>query len=230
MHSFYVPDITAGVLPEEESLHAAKVLRLKEGDLVVLLDGKGGVYEAEITIPHPKKCGFLICKTEQRTSGRDYRLHVAIAPTKNIDRFEWFIEKAVEIGVDEISPILCRYSERKQLKPERVEKIMIAASKQSIQSVFPILHPLTTFSELITSSKESLKCIAHCYPQDKTELKVALKGQQDLLILIGPEGDFSQEEVEAAIGKGFIPVSLSNSRLRTETAGLMVCATAALCK
>lgn len=226
MHYFHVPQPATLLLPEEESLHAARVLRLQPGDEITLLDGRGGVYRAEITLPHPKRCGFRIIAEEQLSTGRSYRLHVAIAPTKNMDRLEWFIEKAVEIGVDEITPILCRFSERKQLKAERLEKILLAACKQSVQAVFPVLNPLSSFQELVNTSQAACKSIAHCYPLEKQEFRALIAEATDILILIGPEGDFSPEEVELATTNGFIPVSLGESRLRTETAGIMACAAA----
>ncbi|OJX90742.1 MAG: 16S rRNA (uracil(1498)-N(3))-methyltransferase [Paludibacter sp. 47-17] len=224
MHYFYVPIPAALVLPEEESLHAAKVLRLQTGDEITLLDGKGGVYRAEITLPHAKRCGYKILAGQQVSTGRSYRLHVAIAPTKNMERLEWFVEKAVEIGVDEITPVICRYSERKQVKYDRLEKIVLSACKQSVQAVFPLLHPQTSFDELVKNSKAECKTIAHCYPLDKVDFRKPGAAASDILILIGPEGDFSLEEVEMAEAHGFVAVSLGDSRLRTETAGIMACA------
>jgi 16S rRNA (uracil1498-N3)-methyltransferase len=229
MHYFYVPFISNGILPEEESLHAAKVLRLQTGELITLLDGKGGVALAKITLPHPKKCAFEVVNHEHKGSGRNYRLHVAIAPTKNIERFEWFIEKAIEIGVDEITPVLCRYSERKHVKAERLDKLCVAACKQSVQTVFPTINEMTDLHPFLKTAKAFKKCIAHCYPQERFDFRRSAEGQNDLLILIGPEGDFSLEEVILAIEQGFEPVSLGSSRLRTETAGVMACATATLC-
>ena len=226
MHFFHVPNPSTCILPEEESLHATKVLRLGVGDLIRLLDGRGGVYEAEITQPHAKRCCFRILSEIHMGTGRNYRLHVAIAPTKNIDRLEWFVEKAVEIGVDEITPLMCRYSERKKLNNDRADKILVAACKQSMQAVFPKLNTFTTFEQLVESATEDCKCIAHCYPLEKNDFNVYISGQKDILILIGPEGDFSADEVETAISKGFVPVSLGNSRLRTETAGILACAAA----
>jgi 16S rRNA (uracil1498-N3)-methyltransferase len=224
LHYFHVPQPATLLLPEEESLHAVKVLRLQPGDEVMLLDGRGGVYRAEITLPHPKRCGFSILSEEHRSTGRSYRLHVAIAPTKNIERLEWFIEKAVEIGVDEITPLLCQFSERKQVKDDRLEKILLSACKQSIQAVFPVLNPLTNFKELVDTATAECKTIAHCYPHDKKDFRAVCSGYSDILVLIGPEGDFSPEEVEMAMAHDFIPVSLGESRLRTETAGIMACA------
>lgn len=226
MHFFHVPAPFELVLPEEESLHAAKVLRLQSGDEITLLDGKGGVYTAEITLPHAKRCGYTILNEQYLSTGRPYRLHVAIAPTKNMERMEWFVEKAVEIGVDEITPIVCRYSERKQVKSERLEKILLSACKQSVQAVFPLLHPQTSFDELVKSAKEEYKTIAHCYPEAKEDFRNLSAKSNDILILIGPEGDFSVDEVELAKAHGFAAVSLGDSRLRTETAGIMACAAA----
>jgi 16S rRNA (uracil1498-N3)-methyltransferase len=226
MHFFHVSAPYDLVLPEEESLHAAKVLRLQTGDEITLLDGKGGLYRAEITLPHAKRCGFKIITEQQLSTGRPYRLHVAIAPTKNMERLEWFVEKAVEIGVDEITPIVCRYSERKQVKSERLEKILLSACKQSVQAVFPLLHQQTSFDEFVESTNAECKAIAHCYPETKEEFRSLIASSSDILILIGPEGDFSPDEVKLAIEHGFNAVSLGDSRLRTETAGIMACAAA----
>jgi len=226
MHYFHVPAPLALVLPEEESLHAVKVLRLQSGDELSLLDGKGGVYRAEITLPHPKRCGYKILSQQHISNGRPYRLHVAIAPTKNIERLEWFVEKAVEIGVDEITPLICRYSERKQLKADRLEKIVLSACKQSVQAVFPVLNSLTSFDELVNNAQAECKTIAHCYAQEKADFRTISAKAADILILIGPEGDFSLEEVQLAKAHGFVAVSLGDSRLRTETAGIMACAAA----
>lgn len=230
MALFYCPDIsTACILPEEESQHAAKVLRLQAGDSIIVIDGKGGYYEAEITRPHHKRCEFRIIKATQNFGKRNYRLHIAIAPTKNIERIEWFIEKATEIGIDEITPLLCRFSERKNVKDERLEKIIVSAAKQSKKAYFPVLNPLTPFDQFLKSAKAENCYIAHCYEQDKKHLSTELKGQKDILVLIGPEGDFSKEEVESAMKAGFVPVTLGDSRLRTETAGLVACTTVQLC-
>lgn len=228
MHLFYQPNIFSMILSEEESLHAVKVLRLQAGDDIVIVDVAGGYYQAKITLPHHKKCGFEIVESLQDYCRRNYKLHIAIAPTKNIERLEWFIEKAVEIGVDEITPVICRYSERKIIKADRLEKIIVSAAKQSIKAFFPKLNPLCTFDELLKQHHAKAKFIAHCYPEEKALLKDLLPGQDDVLILIGPEGDFSQEEVEKAIKNGFLPMSLGESRLRTETAGVVACAQVAV--
>lgn len=230
MTLFYCPDISnATILPEDESMHAVKVLRLQTGDSIIVIDGQGGYYEAEITIPHHKRCEFRITNATYNFGKRNYRLHIAIAPTKNIERIEWFIEKATEIGIDEITPLLCRFSERKNVKDERLEKIIVSASKQSKKAYFPTLNSLTSFEQFIKTTKAENCYIAHCYEQDKKQLSTEVKGQKDILILIGPEGDFSKEEVEAAIAAGFTPVTLGESRLRTETAGVVACTTVQLC-
>ena len=229
MALFYVPDLaSAHILPEEESQHAVKVLRLQVGDAIEVVDGVGGFYKATITNPHPKHCGFKITDTVLEHGKRDYKLHIAIAPTKNIERLEWFIEKATEIGIDEITPIVCRYSERKIIKAERLEKIIVSAAKQSVKAYFPTLNPLCTFDELIKKHQASKKFIAHCYEEDKRLLQTECSNSTDVLILIGPEGDFSKEEVQKALSAGFAPVSLGNSRLRTETAGVVACCTVAI--
>jgi len=229
MSLFYVPTLSSGnVLPEEESQHAVKVLRLQVGEEITLIDGAGGFFKAKITNPHPKHCSFEITETILEYGKRDYHLHIAIAPTKNIERLEWFIEKATEIGIDEITPIICRFSERKVIKAERLEKIIVSAAKQSLKAYIPTLNPLCSFDELIKNQQASQKFIAHCYDEDKRLLQNEVQKSNDVLILIGPEGDFSKEEVQKAISAGFIPVSLGNSRLRTETAGVVACHTVCL--
>jgi 16S rRNA (uracil1498-N3)-methyltransferase len=229
MSLFYVPALSSGnVLSEEESQHAVKVLRLEVGDEITVVDGTGGFYTAKIINPHPKHCTFEITSTILEYGKRDYRLHIAIAPTKNIERLEWFIEKATEIGIDEITPVICRFSERKIIKAERLQKIIVSASKQSVKAYFPQLNPLCTFDELIKHHEASQKFIAHCYDEDKKQLQKEILKSTDVLILIGPEGDFSKEEVQKAMSAGFIPVSLGNSRLRTETAGVVACHTVCL--
>ena len=205
-----------------------RVLRLQAGDELEVVDGAGGYYFAVVTNPHPKHCEFQIKETITEYGKRDYRLHIAIAPTKNIERLEWFIEKCTEIGVDEITPILCRFSERKIIKPERLEKIIVSAAKQSLKAYFPILNPMCSFRDFIQQTTVSQKFIAHCYEQDKQLLQRVYQKSFDAVILIGPEGDFSPEEVQAAIQHQFHPVSLGSSRLRTETAGIAACHTISL--
>jgi len=229
MSLFYVPNLSAGkVLPEEESQHAVKVLRLQVGDAIEVVDGIGGFYNARITNPHAKHCGFEITEALLEFGKRDYKLHIAIAPTKNIERLEWFIEKATEIGIDEITPLICRFSERKIIKPERLDKIIVSAAKQSKKAYFPKLNPLCSFDELMKNHQATQKFIAHCYEEDKKLLQAECTKSSNVLILVGPEGDFSKEEVQKAMSIGFIPVSLGNSRLRTETAGVVACHTVAV--
>jgi len=225
MQLFYVPNISGieVVLDETESKHAVKVLRLSVGDSVQLIDGKGGFYQAEITDAYQKKCKLAIVSSNQEFGKKDFHLHIAIAPTKNIDRFEWFLEKTTEIGIDEITPLLASHSERKTVNPERLEKILVSAMKQSLKAYLPKLNNLTAFNKLVVSNKTENKYIAYCDDIQKTHLKdLATKGK-DTLILIGPEGDFSPEEVQIAIENGFKVVSLGDARLRTETAGIVAC-------
>lgn len=229
MHLFYVPNIaSAQVLPEEESQHAVRVLRLQAGAEIILVDGIGGRFTAVITHPHPKRCEFEVKQTLADYGKRDYRVHIAVAPTKNIERYEWFLEKATEIGVDEVTPIICRFSERKVIKPERLEKLIVSAAKQSLKAFFPILHPAITFDDFLKKYDAPQKFIAHCYEEDKKTLQSQCEKSSDIIILIGPEGDFSPEEVQKAMANNYQAVSLGNSRLRTETAGVVACHTVVL--
>ena len=229
MYLFYTPDIEKKkVLSEEESGHCVRVLRYTTGDEILLTDGRGTTYTARITNPHPRHCEFEVIHAEKQQRSHNFRLHIAIAPTKNIERLEWMVEKCTEIGVDEITPLLCRFSERKQLRTDRLEKIILSAAKQSLTPYLPKLNDLTDFGSLVRGAKESIRCIAHCYKDDKRLLKDVVRRGEDVLVLIGPEGDFSEEEVREAIDRGFVPVSLGNSRLRTETAGVVACHTAIL--
>lgn len=228
MAIFYVPNINSeAVLPEEESLHAVKVLRLQAGSEIELVDGVGGYYIARITSAHHKRCGFEIVESKQNFGKRNYNLHIAIAPTKSMDRLEWFVEKATEIGVDSITCIVCKHSERKIVKSERLEKIIVSAAKQSKKAYFPVLNELVSFNDLLKTYGAEHKFIAHCYEDDKRILQGEVPANSDVLILIGPEGDFSPDEVENAISSGFVPVSLGQSRLRTETAGVVAACTLA---
>ena len=229
MQLFYLPNVTdTCYLDEVESRHCVKVLRLKQGDIIKLTDGKGFFYSAEISDANPKKCQLTITHKEEEQHKRNYFLHIAIAPTKNIDRFEWFLEKATEIGIDEITPIVSENSERKQIKPERLEKIIVSAMKQSLKATVPLLNPLTSYTNFIKAEQSDQKYIAHCYDENKIELFHTIQEKKRYVILIGPEGDFSLKEVESAISNGFQPISLGNSRLRTETAGIVACHTFAL--
>ena len=231
MYLFYCPDIEKQqTLSEEESAHCVRVLRYSVGDEILITDGRGTTYTARITNPHPKHCDFEILSREKQEPHHAFHLHIAVAPTKNIERMEWAIEKCVEIGVNEITPLLCRFSERKQLRTDRLEKIILSAAKQSLTPYLPVLHNLTPYDDFIQSQRQSQsqKFIAHCYKDEKRLLKDEIERGRDVLVLIGPEGDFSEQEVADALAQGFIPVSLGNSRLRTETASVVACHTAVL--
>lgn len=225
MQLFYVPNISVSevILDEAESKHAVKVLRLSVGDSVQLIDGKGGLYQAEISDASPKKCKLSIIGLNKEFGKKDFHLHITIAPTKNIDRFEWFLEKATEIGIDEITPLLTSHSERKTVNPERLEKILVSAMKQSLKAYLPKLNDITPFRQLVVNSKTTTKCMAYCDDIQKTHLKDLANQGKDTLILIGPEGDFSPDEVQFAFENGFKVVSLGKARLRTETAGIVAC-------
>jgi len=225
MQLFYVPNISGDeiLLNETESKHAIRVLRLQNGNRVQVIDGTGGFYEAEITDANQKKCRLSVLKSQLEFGKKDFHLHIAIAPTKNIDRFEWFLEKATEIGIDEITPLLTSHSERKTINPERQEKILVSAMKQSLKAYLPKLNEITPIKHLIVNNKSKSKYIAYCDDIQKIHLKDAVIRGQDTLILIGPEGDFSPEEVNLAVENGFKVVSLGAARLRTETAGIVAC-------
>ncbi len=225
MQLFYIPEIknNAAILDPVESKHAVKVLRLTNGSNLEIVDGKGGFYEAEIADANPKKCRLKIRNSTQNFGKRNFRLHVAIAPTKNNDRLEWFLEKATEIGIDEITPLITKHSERKTVNLERMEKKMISAMKQSLKAYLPKLNEAVAFNQLIASASEQEKFIAHCYEGNKPHLKSVVNKSTGVLVLIGPEGDFSRDEIELAGEKGFTGISLGNARLRTETAGIVAC-------
>ncbi|MEA1876221.1 MAG: 16S rRNA (uracil(1498)-N(3))-methyltransferase [Bacteroidota bacterium] len=223
MNLFYSDNISQGycVFTEIESRHAVKVMRKTTGDQVFFVDGKGGFYEGVIHDPHPKRCLIQIIHKKTDYGKRNYFLHMAVAPTKNIDRFEWFLEKATEIGVDRITPIISFHSERKQIKPDRLNRVIAAAMKQSLKAYHPHLEELTSFKELISREFNGNKLIPHCNSDNLIPIGSIIKPRTDTLILIGPEGDFSLEEVEMAEKNGFKSISLGESRLRTETAALV---------
>jgi 16S rRNA (uracil1498-N3)-methyltransferase len=227
MHIFYTPELsgTTYTLDETESKHCVRVLRLEQGDEITLVDGRGGFFTAEIVDTNPKRCAVKMIKSELNFGLRNFQVHIAIAPTKNIERIEWFLEKATEIGINRVTPLLCRFSERKEIKTERLEKVMVSAMKQSLKAYLPQLDPLTKFNDFISQPFDGQKFIAHCDEQHRDLLKKLVVPNQKYLILIGPEGDFSSEEIELAIKAGFHPVSLGDSRLRTETAGVVACHT-----
>lgn len=224
MHTFYFPDLSDNIvlLDEDESKHAVRVLRLVVGSEVMLVDGKGTRAFAKVLEDHPKRCTLEITDKKKETTERNYKLHIAIAPTKNLDRLEWFIEKATEIGIDSVILISCDHSERFTVKVDRMEKVTIAAIKQSQQSWLPEVKGVLSFKEFISSVPETAqRFIAHCADGEKSPLKNNIKSEGDIFILIGPEGDFSGDEIAMAIEKGFVPVSLGERRLRTETAALV---------
>ena len=226
MQLFYNPDIDASSetysFSKEESKHIIKVLRKKLGDILHITNGKGYLFEASITDANIKRCEIKITNSTLQPK-RNYSLHLAVAPTKMNDRYEWFLEKATEIGVDSITPIVCDHSERKVIKHERFEKIIQSAMKQSLQTYLPKLNELTPFKDFLKHSFEGQKFIAHCEETEKKSLKNLNISQQEITILIGPEGDFSSSEIESALTENFIPISLGATRLRTETAAIAAC-------
>ena len=196
MHVFYTPDIQSHAeLPEEEAAHAVRVLRLQTGDEVTLTDGKGNFYRAEISTATNKRCLVNLLETIPQTPLWSGHLHIAMAPTKNMDHTEWITEKATEIGFDELSFLNCRYSERKVIKKERIEKILVSAVKQSLKATMPVLNEMTDFNKFVSRDFKGQKFIAHCYEGEKLLLKDILRSGEDALVMIGPEGDFSEEEV-----------------------------------
>lgn len=226
MQLFYTPDIlTNPKLPEEEARHCIRVLRLAEGDEIDLTDGKGYFYKAIIEQANPKHCLVSIKETIHQPPLWPFHLHIAIAPTKNMDRLEWFAEKATEIGINAITCLKCRYSERKELKEERIEKILVSAMKQSLKATLPQLKGMTDFKTFVQQPFDGKKFIAHCEEGEKPLLKKVCNPGDNVLILIGPEGDFSTEEIKLAQDAGFTAISLGESRLRTETAALVACQT-----
>lgn len=225
MHIFYTPDINSTTynLSEPESKHCVKVLRLQKGSALNLVDGRGGFYEAIVDDPHPKRTSLKVIKAQYDYGKRNHYLHIAVAPTKNIERFEWFLEKATEIGIDEITPLICERSERKDLKTDRLYKVITSAVKQSLKAYHPKLNEAKGFKDFIAGTSSAHKYIAHCINSEKYTLKDKIELNSDYLVIIGPEGDFSQPEVDAAQVAGFMPIELGSSRLRTETAALEAC-------
>lgn len=226
MHVFYTPDITGAdyILNEEESRHCMKVLRLAIGDTVHLIDGKGGLYEAEIVSESKRNVTLHVLHTTPEYQKRNHSLHIAVAPTKNIDRLEWFLEKATEIGIDQITPVICERSERKIVKEDRLNKVITSAVKQSLQAYHPLLNEAVSFKEFIARHTADYKMIAHCIDGEPRNFisDITVPGKS-YLILIGPEGDFTPGEIELALQNNFKPLTLGNTRLRTETAALAAC-------
>lgn len=226
MQLFYNPEINDSTVQfsfqKEESKHIVKVLRKSVGDILHITNGNGWLFSAEITIPNINKCtAKIVSKALQPPPS--YNLHLAVAPTKMNDRYEWFLEKATEIGLHSITPILCDHSERKVIKPERFERILQSAMKQSLSCYLPKLNEVISFNDFIKQEFKGDLFIAHCEETDKKSLKEKLKSKTEITILIGPEGDFSTKEIEQALENNFIPVSLGNTRLRTETAAIVAC-------
>ncbi len=222
---FYVPNAeTAQELPQEEAVHATRVLRLHEGDTIYLMDGKGTFYKAEVTMTSGRRCTYTITERMPQERAWNGRIHIAMAPTKMMDRVEWMAEKATEVGFDELSFLECKFSERRQLRADRVEKIVVAATKQSRKAWKPAVNELLPFADFIKEERDGRKFICHCYDEvERKDLFDTLKESTtpaETTILIGPEGDFSIDEVRLAMDNGYESVSLGASRLRTETAAL----------
>ena len=226
MQLFYNPNINETTktfaFDKEESKHIIKVLRKKDTDILYVTNGLGFLFKTEITLASDSKCTVQIISFEKKPSQK-FRLHLAVAPTKMNDRYEWFLEKATEIGIHEITPIICDRSERKSINNERFDKILLAAMKQSNELYLPKLNPAVTFKEFINQNNEDVKLIAHCEETEKKTLKSVIKPNQNLTIMIGPEGDFSEKEIEVALNHNYVPVTLGATRLRTETAAIVAC-------
>lgn len=219
---------TTALLTSEESWHCAKVLRKKAGEAVHIIDGKGNFYEGTLELVSEKQCKVSITKGPDLQPKKNYYLHLAIAPTKQIDRIEWMVEKAVEIGINELSFISCKNSERTVIKQDRILKIVESAVKQSLQAYLPKVNELNSFKDFVSQSTTGQKLIAHCYDMPKQEIKEVNFAERSTLIIIGPEGDFTKEEVELSQEFGFKAISLGTNRLRSETAGLYICQAASL--
>jgi 16S rRNA (uracil1498-N3)-methyltransferase len=226
MQIFYAPGISGNLhfLDENESKHCIRVLRMGKGTTIKLIDGKGKLFDGVITDPDPRKCRIEISSVIADFEARPWYLHIAISPLKNPERFEWFVEKSVEIGIDEITPLLCKNSEKTKIKTERINSIVISAMKQSLKAKLTIINPVTPFKDFIKTNKRGKRLIAHCErgAEKKSIGNCLLKGD-DAVILIGPEGDFTHDEIQEATESGFTEVHLGTSRLRTETAGIVAC-------
>jgi len=226
MQIFYAPDISGNsyTLDEIESRHLIRVLRMAKGAEVRLIDGKGNLYEGFISDPDQNRCTIEITGKTADFEKRDYRLHMAISPIKNAERFEWFIEKSVEIGVDEITPLVCRNTEKPGIKPGRINNLIISAMKQSLKATKPVLNEACDFKEFLKSDPVGIRMIAHCDASSlRTGISDVYSKKESAVILIGPEGDFTKDEINLAFCKGYKPIHLGASRLRTETAGVAAC-------
>lgn len=224
MNLFYQPHITEGVhhLDDEESRHCVKVLRRNNGDTIRITDGKGSFYDAVITRADPRQCEFSIQHTG-RAEVRPYKIHIAVSPTKNADRIEWFVEKATEFGIDMISLIECENSERAFIKTERLRKLAISAMKQSLKATLPEIKEVKPFAEFVQAVSESGRFIAFVDHENPTHLNHVVKKNESTVVLVGPEGDFTKDEIQQALDSAFVKVSLGKSRLRTETAAIAAC-------
>lgn len=228
MELFYSKDMDGSIcrLDQDESGHCVKVLRHRAGDEISVIDGCGTLYRCRIITDSPKGVEASVMSSEENWGGHPYRLHLAVCPTKSNDRYEWFVEKACEIGFDELSPVIGEHSERKVLKTARVEKVLISAAKQSLKAAVPIVNEPVSVKEFIADAPEdALKLIAYCFEDERVPRKSIKDVLEDadgkeIIVMIGPEGDFSKAEAELALEHGFIPVHLGASRLRTETAAL----------
>lgn len=211
------------ILSPTESHHCVRVLRMQEGGLLITVDGRGNYYKCKIKNANPRACELQVLEHNALYGEKPYRLHIAIAPTKSNERMEWFLEKATEIGVDEITPLLCDFSERKIIKHERMQRVLESAMKQSQQAYLPALNPIVKYSDFVPNVKADVKCIAWCGEHAGEHLKMLTDVKKDILVLIGPEGDFSPQEIKLALDSDFVSTSLGNTRLRTETAGVIAC-------
>ncbi|MEL6305747.1 MAG: 16S rRNA (uracil(1498)-N(3))-methyltransferase [Bacteroidota bacterium] len=231
MQLFYHPTepVTGATLSfsAEESKHIVRVLRKKVGDVLQATDGQGHFFTITLTHTEVRNCQGTIGDVN-KVSKKPYQLHMAVAPTKMNERFEWFLEKATELGVDEITPILCERSERKVIKAERLERVLVSAMKQSLRAYLPKLNPLTPYQDFLEKNPEAKKFIAHCAQGKRNLLTDFLPPQEDVVFLVGPEGDFSENEIQSALDLEYVPVTLGKNRLRTETAAVMTCASFAL--
>ena len=227
MIQFYAPDIAINpILPESDSQHCVRVLRMKEGDTLEVIDGKGHRYTCRLIEAHAKRAHVEIIEKQDVPLSWQNNITIAVAPSKHLDRMEWMVEKLTEIGVNRIIPLLCRYSERKELKIERLEKIAISAMKQSLKTVLPIIDVMTPIKDVITKQMYDQRFIAYCDTSiPRKLLSSEYKANKDTLIMIGPEGDFSTEEINMALNSGYNPISLGDNRLRTETAAIVACDT-----
>lgn len=226
MQVFYALEIKNSTcfLGKDESRHCIRVLRMTKGSSVKLIDGSGNLYTGHIVVPDAGRCEIAITETIRNFEKRSYNLHIAISPLKNQDRFEWFVEKSVELGIDEITPVICRNTEKPRLKEDRINNIIISAMKQSVKAFKPVLNEAKAFNDFVFGDFTAVKMIAHCNSgYDRKKIDMLYQRNMNAVILIGPEGDFSDEEISLALKNGFDPVHLGTSRLRTETAAIAAC-------